>query len=188
MVERQYIVSKPLQFLHLTLAFIKKNSTLKQILIICILLIFGATETFACGCNGLKKINSTDYNDAGEIFIGRVISVVENREKWEKEVTFEVIDKLKPTEEKKEITITTGFDVGSCGLSINEGDKWYVFASVSNKGLLYAGLCGRSLHLDKRFKIRDYGIKYAFLEKRAWRKKHKRVRKEKQFIRQKTKR
>jgi len=155
----------------------------KQKFIILTILTLWTIDSFACSCGELEKISSDDYKKAGEIFIGKVIDVTENREQWEKTVTFEIIDQLKPTENKKQITILTALDGAACGLSTNVGDKWYIFSYYNDNGQLRAGLCGRSVHLDKKFKAKDYGLKYAYLEKRAWKKKVKRYRQEKRFIR-----
>ena len=156
---------------------------MKQQLIILTTLFLLTLDSIACGCSGLNKIDLDDYERAGEIFIGQVISVKEDRDNWVKEVTFEVEEKLKPTEAESEITITTALDLAACGLSTKEGDKWYIFAHYNDQGKLTAGLCGRSVNLDKKFKIADYGLKYAYLHKRAWKKKVRRYRQEKRFIR-----
>lgn len=156
---------------------------MKKEVIILLVLICWAVDLIACSCGELEKISSADYKKAGEIFVGRVIKVIENRDQWEKSVTFEIINQLKPTETKGEVTILTAMDESSCGLSTKIGDKWYIFSSYNDNGQLRAGLCGRSVNLDKKFKLSNYGLKYAYLEKRAWKKKVKRYKQEKRFIR-----
>ena len=165
----------------LTLACIKKNK-LRQILFLLTIILFTSTGSIACSCGELYPISKSDYESSGEIFIGRVTKIVEDRGNWKKTVTFEVIDQLKTNQQAKEITISTAFDGGACGLSVKEGDKWYIFTYQNDNKELVAGLCGRSVNLDKKFRIKDYGLKYAFLEKRAWKKDFRRYKKEKRFI------
>lgn len=155
---------------------------LKQTLFILTILLFNTVDTLACSCGELDRISKDDFDKAGEIFIGLVIKVEEDRDNWTKAVTFQVTDRLKATGQTKEITIWTALDGAACGLSTKEGDKWYIFAYRNDDNKLVAGLCGRSVNLDKKFRIKDYGLKYAFLEKRAWKKDLRRYKKEKRFI------
>ena len=161
---------------------IKKRTTLRPRIIILFLLTIWTIETKACSCAGQDRITESEYNKAGEIFIGKVTSIEKDRENWEKTVTFEVIDQLKPTASKKEIVIRTPLDGAACGLSTEVGQKWYIFAYENDKGQLRAGLCGRSVHLNKKFRMRLDDIKYFFLEKRIWKKEKRRFRQEKRFI------
>ena len=155
---------------------------MKHTLFIFIILLLSTLETLACSCGELDPISKSDYESAGEIFIGRVTKIEEDRENWKKTVIFEIIDQLKTDKQAKEITVLTALDVGACGLSVKEGDKWYIFTYHNDKKELVAGLCGRSVNLDKKFRIKHYGLKYAYLEKRAWKKDYRRYKKEKKFI------
>jgi hypothetical protein len=156
---------------------------LKQKFIILTILTFWSFNNIACSCGELTKLNAEEYKKAGDIFIGKVLRVVENRDQWVKAVTFEIIDQLKSTQSKKEITIWTALDGAACGLSTIIGDRWYIFSYYNDNGQLRAGLCGRSVNLDKKFKVKYYGLKYAYLEKKAWKKEIKRYKQEKRFIR-----
>lgn len=151
-------------------------------IIILFLLTTWTIETKACSCAGQDRISESDYNKAGEIFIGKVTSIEEDRDNWEKTVTFEVIDQLKPTTSKKEIVIRTALDEAACGLFTEVGQQWYIFAYENDKGKFHAGLCGRSVHLNKKFNIRLDDLKQVFLQKRAWKKEKRRFRQEKRFI------
>ena len=151
-----------------------------KISIISIFLLALTTNLIACDCKGLSIITKEDYDQAGEIFIGRVIKIEEYKDEWKKAVTFEVIEPLKPLEEIKQITVWTAFDAAACGLSVHEGEKWYIFADKNNKNELSADLCGRSVHLNKKFNIR---LRY-FSEKRIWKREIHRFKKEKKFIQQ----
>ena len=55
-------------------------------------------------------------------------------------------------------------------MSTKEGDRWYIFAYKNDNNKFVAGLCGRSVNLDKKFRIKDYGLKYAYLHKKNWKK------------------
>ena len=161
----------------------EKISVMKKVLLIFILFTtFYSTNGYACSCGELSKLDIEEYHNAGEVFIGRVLSVIENKENWEVEITFEVIEKLKLTETDKKITIRTAFSGAMCGISAQIGEKWYIFANHNDKGQLRAGLCGRSVNLDKKFKIKELGLQYACLGKKYWRKNKRRYRKEKCFI------
>lgn len=155
---------------------------MKKLFIIFIIIISSSTNIYACSCGELSKLDIEEYHNAGEVFVGRVLSVIENKENWEVEITFEVIEQLKPTETKKKITIRTAFGGTMCGISAEIGERWYVFANNNDKGQLRAGLCGRSVNLDKKFKIKELGIQYAYLGKKYWRKNKRRYKKEKRFI------
>lgn len=155
---------------------------MKNLLIILTIIISWTTNIYACSCGELSKLSIEEYHNAGEVFVGRVISVIENKENWEVEITFEIIEQLKPTERKNKITIRTAFGGAMCGISAEIGEKWYVFANNNDKGQLRAGLCGRSVNLDKKFKIKELGLQYAYLGKKYWRKNKRRYKKEKRFI------
>ena len=155
---------------------------MRQSLFILTILLFSTGKSFACSCGELEPMSSSDYEKAGEIFIGRVTKIEEDRDKWRKKVTFEVIDQFKATQQKTEISIWTALDGAACGLNVKEGDKWYIFAQINENEEFVAGLCGRSVNLDKKFRVRDYGLKYACLEKRNWKKDYRRFRREKRFI------
>lgn len=161
---------------------------MKQLIFILIILLFNTVKIISCSCGSLEPISKTDYESAGEIFIGRVIEVIEDREKWTKAVTFEIIDQLKTTEQVKKITIWTALDGSACGLSTKEGERWYIFAYKNDNNKLVAGLCGRSVNLDKKFRIKDYGLKYAHLQKKNWKKDFRRYKKEKRFVKKLLKR
>jgi hypothetical protein len=162
------------------------TTTLRQQFIILTLLTCWASDLRACDCGSLDKISAVDFEKAGEIFIGKAIRGEEEPDGLLKAVTFEVEEQLKPTESKREITIWTARDEAACGLSIKVGDKWYIFSYYNGNGQLCAGFCGRSVNLGKKYRIRDYGFKYAFLEKMSWKKDIKRYRHEKRFIRKLT--
>lgn len=89
---------------------------MKKLFTLWTILFIGLTKISACDCGTLGKISIDDYQKAGNIFVGRVISVSVNKKNWEKEVTFEIIDKLKPLEFEKQITIRTALDGAACGL------------------------------------------------------------------------
>lgn len=143
---------------------------MKNLFIIFIIIISSSTNGYPCSCGELSKLDIEEYHNAGEVFVGKVISVIENKENWEVEITFEVIEKLKPTETNRKITIITAFGGTMCGISAQIGEKWYVFTNYNDKGQLRAGLCGRSVNLDKKFKIKELGLQYACLGKKYWRK------------------
>jgi len=159
---------------------------MKNLFIIFIIIISSSTNGYPCSCGELSKLDIEEYHNAGEVFVGKVISVIENKENWEVEITLEVIEQLKPTETNRKITIITAFGGAMCGISAQIGEKWYVFTNYNDKGQLRAGLCGRSVNLDKKFKIKELGLQYAYLGKKYWRKNKRRYRKEKRFIKKST--
>lgn len=154
----------------------------KQTLFILIVLLFKTVDTLACSCGDLDPFSKDVFDKADEIFIGRVIKVEEDRDNWMKAVTFQVTDRLKSTGQTKKITVWTAFDGAACGLSTEAGDEWYIFAYKNVDNKFVAGLCGRSVNLDKKFRVKDYGLRYAYLSKRAWKKDFNRYKKEKRFI------
>lgn len=106
---------------------------MKDLLIKFIIIISSSTNIYACSCGGLSKLGIEEYHNTGELFVGRVLSVIENKENWEVEITFEVIEQLKPTETKKEITIRTAFGGAMCGISAEIGGKWYILLIITTK-------------------------------------------------------
>ena len=157
-----------------------------QKIIIIITAIFFAKVAYPCSCIGLKKITEENYQNAGEIFIGEIIAIKELESTYEKLLTFKVKRSLKNDDITRTIVVKTALDAAACGLDAEIGFRYYVFAHYDDDGILYAGLCGRSVHLNKKFdkrRIFFYGIKHAILEKRSYKKNLKRFRSEKRFIR-----
>jgi hypothetical protein len=159
---------------------------LKKLAFILILLSFWTINLFGCDCKTLNPISKEDYNKAACIFVGRVIKIEEDEKNYSKAITFEIIHRLKNTEQINEITIWTALNSSACGLEVGSGENWYIFAHKDEDNKLIAGLCGRSVNLEKKYKGKKYGLMYKLSEKRDWKRKYKRYKKEVRFIKKMT--
>lgn len=156
---------------------------MKAFLFLTSFFVFFASQSLACSCPTPKKIRKQDYENANAVFIGKVISIKENENLVRKEIVFEVIKQLKKGVEMQSITVYTASSSSACGLPIDKvGEEWYIFAYLSDENLLRTGLCGRSIKLKQKFRIKDLGLKYAFIEKWYYHKEITRFRQDKRFI------
>lgn len=117
------------------------------VLLLFVIILFISSQAAACSCEYYKSMDLRQYNGYGLIYKGKVISVIEKREEWEKIVKFSIKKLYKGQTERDTVTLTTGLDGASCGLNFKEGQIWVIFASAS-KGNYYTGLCSRSKLLN----------------------------------------
>ncbi len=163
------------------------NQQKAMLRIITILVLYTSCSFFAnaCTCAGLAPITSNEVDQAGAIFVGRVVEIKPDRSIWRKAVTFEVLEPLKLSDHASTITIWTPLDEAACGLGTEVGQDWYVFADRDETGMLHASLCGRSVHINKKIRVFAYGLsetKYQYQEKRYWKKDRRRYRNERRFV------
>jgi hypothetical protein len=141
---------------------------------------FDFTICVACSCEKLQKISSSEVENASHIFIGRVIksAVFEQGRQF----TFHVTTKLKPGIADT-VEIRTGFGGSDCGLNMQDGQEWYIFA-YDGEGKHWSGLCGRSALLSG---IPSHGTtinkEYRRAELRSYNTNKRRALKEIKFIR-----
>jgi len=101
----------------------------------------------ACSCRPPGDITYEDYMNAGVIFEGVAINVVEDKTNWSRIVTFQVTEGIKT--DQSTITIETALDGAMCGLMIQEGDKWFIWGRKLENGNFGSGICTRSLNLPE---------------------------------------
>ncbi len=172
---------------------------MKLLLSIILLFAIGITQSFACSCRPLEKITLEDYKNAGAIFIGKALKVDVDKDNHMKTITFEVQEALKgvatstnkqkvvkkkrkrcflrkikdntqtTVENTKTIVIETPLSGAACGLSIQEGDTWYLWASQYPDSPLSTGLCSRSILLEgDNFEDRSKRDPKRYQEERAF--------------------
>jgi len=151
---------------------------MKFIVTTLLLLLIGSIQSFACSCRPLDKITQEDYEKAGAIFVGKALKVEVDKENHTKTITFQIKESLKgvstattvekPVKKKKccffckkkrkkqaqtgsnanTIVVETPLSGAACGLGIQEGDTWYLWANKYRNAPLSTSLCSRSLLLD----------------------------------------
>lgn len=105
------------------------STTLRFLLIV---LIFNIEPTFQCKCHSNYPLLSS-YADAENIFIGKAVQVHQYANWNRREIQFEVETKFKGTfPSSNKIDISTPLHEIACGLSIQVGEKWQVWASMQN--------------------------------------------------------
>ncbi len=149
---------------------------MKEILLF--LLLFYSAQCFACTCKTPNKISESEIENAGEIFIGTIVSIENDETNFVLIATFEIKKYLKGQVSKSHLTVRTSSSGGSCGLNFEVGQKWYVFSEYSDEGL-YASLCGRSVQLTKF----NSKAKRLTIGRKNYRKMKRRVRQDKIAIR-----
>ena len=152
-----------------------KISIMKPVLFL--LLLFGASVSFACSCKEIGKITDGEIENVGEAFIGIVTEVIEDGVNFTITATFEVKHYLKGKLQSSELKVTTSKSGASCGLNFKKGEKWYVFSYYSDN-TLHAGLCGRSAQLS----YANSKVKRLVIGKKNYRKDKRRVRQDKKAI------
>lgn len=101
----------------------------------------------ACSCRPPGDITYEDYVNAGVIFEGIAINVVEDKDAWSRTITFQVTEKIKT--DQSTIIIETALDGAMCGLSVQEGSKWYIWGRQLENGNFGSGICTRSMNLPE---------------------------------------
>ncbi len=149
-------------------------------LFVTIILLFQLrTSLVACNCADLKPLKRQEFKKAGLVFIGKVLRIDYNEQENKKNITFEVKEWLKGNERTSKVIISTASYSASCGLSITEGESWYIFVDQEDNNSFYVGRCGRSVQLDRKFDLSD---KHVSIEKRKWKKRIKRYKQDKILI------
>lgn len=147
-----------------------------------ILLLFTSFDLLACSCGTVSKIDEEAVGKAKDIFIGRVLKI-EPFNNRSRKITFQLSVRLK-TDSSTQITILTGLGDADCGLSLKEGQEWYVF-TYNYDGMSWAGLCGRSALLSEH-SIQNSNKKYYRQAVKEYNKQRKRALKEINFIKRET--
>lgn len=150
-------------------------------LILSVLFISISIILISCSCGEIKKLTEEGVKKSPNIFIGKIINIEIDSINYEIIATFLVSKKIKNIAKNDTIKIITSSSGASCGLGFKINQKWYIF-SYEYENSLYAGLCGRSVKLNDRYKISKIGFKYWWLNEKYHRKKMKRYRSEKRFI------
>ena len=129
----------------------------KLVTIVCILF---AIEAAACICTCIEKeFSIVDYNSAELIVKGKVLKVEYDKHLNEKIVTFKIYKSYKGNSNRV-IKIRTPESGASCGLGINNQDKWLLFVYKDNNNL-NVSLCAKNVRYNKRpnQSTEDYELK-----------------------------
>jgi len=106
-----------------------------------------SANIFACTCfHG--KIEKRHYDSAELIIKGKVLKIAYSKISHEKIITFEVYKSYKGNS-KGIIEIRTHRDGATCGLPVNNQDKWLLFVYKENNNY-NVGLCGKNVRYNKR--------------------------------------
>jgi len=118
---------------------------MKKIILLFFLLI--TTNIVACTCFQ-GKIEKRHYDSAELIIKGKVLKITYDGQSNEKIITFQVYKNYKG-DLNKIIKIRTHRDGATCGLPVNNQDKWLIFAYKKNNNY-NVGLCGKNVRYNKR--------------------------------------
>lgn len=102
---------------------------------------------WACSCLPKVQVTKAEVENSSDIFIGEVISIDTIKGSTQLLVKLEVRKSYKGAEDKF-IEVRTAMSSAACGVSVNEGETWYVFAKESN-GKININSCGRHVDLTK---------------------------------------
>ena len=146
-----------------------------------LILLLNFSDLSACSCATLTKLTKEEIISANNVFIGKVVSV-DSFDNTSRKVIFQISERLK-TDSLLQITIYTGKGGADCGLSIKEGEKWYIF-TYSYNNHSWASLCGRSALLSEHsISPNSINHKYHRLAVRNYKRNKHRAESEIQFIR-----
>ncbi len=128
-------------------AGIQRIKIMKKIVLLILLLI--TVNTFACICTCIEtKIGKRDYANANLIIKGKILKVIYDEQSNEKVITFHIYKNYKG-DSNKIIEIRTSPSPASCGLSVNNYDKWLLF--VYGKDTKYEVTnCDKNVRYNKR--------------------------------------
>lgn len=120
-------------------------------LLVMIFLFWKPSDAAACSCM-MPPPAEDALNEAEAVFSGEVIEIIENGKitsGYGKTVHFKVNEVWKGTN-KSEMVITTGNNDGDCGISFVRGQKYLVYASMSDMyvtNTLTTTICNRTTEL-----------------------------------------
>lgn len=147
-----------------------------------ITVLFLAANTIACSCAQKGELTKEDVEKTDLIFTGKAVKVELDRQNYKRIITFEVKKVLKGKESTEEYTIVTNLDGSSCGLGVEEGEEWFVFATESN-GVFRTNMCSRSTKISKPvLDKKTLGKAIYKAEKKNFKVKRKQFKKERKFI------
>lgn len=93
-------------------------------------------------------MTDTEFFGADLIFIGKVTHVDADVDAFKRTATFKIINPLKVAGKMSTVDIVTPYQSATCGLTFNEDDLWYIWAS--DEGTMYTStICTRSLKLEQ---------------------------------------
>ncbi len=117
-------------------------------LILSISLLFFSTSLLACSCFiSRDPVSVRDYNAMPFIVSGTVKEIIIRDSlniDHQKQIVFEVNEVFKGSLKDKVINIYTAFSDASCGLFVQKGETWIIWAYMQ-QGVLTTNLCTRSL-------------------------------------------
>jgi len=112
-------------------------------------LIITAQFANACSCMPHRPLSIKDFNETSTIFIGKVknVTAVKQPDGYDQnEITFELQTIFKGLPAQKEVKIYTNSSSAACGLYVQKGQNWLLYAHVF-KGVLSTNMCSRSSNL-----------------------------------------
>lgn len=118
-----------------------------KILLVLVMTFFLGSISLACSCLPNKKITKSEVENSTDVFIGKVVSIDTLPSRTQLVVKFKVNKTYKGAEDKF-VEVRTAIHSAACGVSVEVGEKWYVFAKES-KGKININSCGRHVDLTK---------------------------------------
>ncbi|TGE22029.1 hypothetical protein E5K00_17400 [Hymenobacter aquaticus] len=118
---------------------------MKTVLLAIVLICF-AQQVEACSCGPVSRIKQKDLVNAELIFIGKLVRI-DSLDLSDRRLVFEVISAIK-TNGAKQLSVVTGYGNGDCGLDVELGQEWYIFAEP-REGNARAMMCGRSFLMSQ---------------------------------------
>ena len=101
----------------------------------------------ACTCFPAGEIDIAQYNLTNLVFVGEAIDISIDQQNQRKEITFKITNNIKAPGKGKTVKIVTALHTATCGLPVEQGQKWYIWATKSSDGIYRSNICTRSLKL-----------------------------------------
>lgn len=115
-----------------------------QYIIILIVMMSMLRSALGCSCLPNKRPLSESFASATAVFIGRATEVTVDQTTRQRRVLFQASEVFKGARcNHKKFVVFTNLDSAACGLGINQGDQWQIWAT-GTKDRLQAFLCGES--------------------------------------------
>jgi hypothetical protein len=118
---------------------------MKDIITVLVLLI--STSSLACSCI-YSEFSKKDYDQAAYIINGKALKVVLDKNTHERVITFKVSKSFKGKVDEI-IEIRTAYSGASCGVKVNNEDKWLLFVYEYN-GRKTISLCSKNVRYNRR--------------------------------------
>lgn len=114
-------------------------------------------QVLACSCRPPSPLTIEEFLNADLVFEGKIVKVETDKEGHMKTITFDITKNYKTPKRMTTVAITTAGSSAACGLTVEEGQAWYIWANKNEESGAYsAGICSRSLQMADDVSERYY--------------------------------